>query len=663
MNLRLPVQLVTLAAGIGLVGGGALLPWIEVGGHGATIFGIAVGFPVVAIVGVAIGLAGGWQASLAAGYVRHLPRRQAGGVLAVILLGSLGLAGSWYGYLLNEELRPYEYRANVRMLLLLAGAAMIAAVRPTLDLGPLLHRALRAAQRFGIGKVAGLLATAVVLLSAAIGGVVLEGMPHMSDALTYLLQGRNLWSGYLALKAPANPELFHNSLFFNVTDSGLYVGKYPWGWPVVLGLFDRFHIAWLAAPLLAGGLVLAACRLVAREAGARLALLFGIFFAGCPWLWYNAATQMSHVASAFWLILFLTGFQSARNHQSVGRGLLAGLALGAAIMTRPQDAFFFSIPCVLLAAGRVVSDYRRWLPVDVAIAAGASLGVVLYLGLNRLLLGNPATTGYRGATPVEALFAQSPQSFIEWLSWAQESWVALNLNACVAGLPAGIGIVAALIFARRRARRMALLLACSSTMFVGYTVFIFVSRPWVGPRWLFVVLPAMAYLAACGVSAALDAARQREPIAPVARFYLRLVGCSLVVIWFVVFPATLIQLWSNPPHLVDGRVVEAVSEAELSNAVVALPVESTWEEYGRNNYKDPRAGMWKMQIPFEDSPVIFVRQIENWQNKAHRSFPGRKLYRMSAEPGDFRLYPADSPPQRPRRKSDTSHSNPTMASP
>src|SRR6185312_11946611 len=54
-------------------------------------------------------------------------------------------------------------------------------------------------------------------LAALMSKLALEGLPHFSDALTYLMQGRVIWSGQLALPKPPYPDLWIGSLFF-VTD-------------------------------------------------------------------------------------------------------------------------------------------------------------------------------------------------------------------------------------------------------------------------------------------------------------------------------------------------------------------------------------------------------------------------------------------------------------
>ncbi len=143
-------------------------------------------------------------------------------------------------------------------------------------------------------------------LAAAMCWFALDGIPHFSDALTYLMQGRILYSGSLWLPSPAYPELFIHSLFFLETD-GRFYGKYPIGWPTIVGAFDHLNLLFMANATLAG-LAAILTGLVARElAGKRVAVISALVFGLSPWVWFHGASFASHVAStcAVWGFLWL----------------------------------------------------------------------------------------------------------------------------------------------------------------------------------------------------------------------------------------------------------------------------------------------------------------------------------------------------------------------
>ena len=164
------------------------------------------------------------------------------------------------------------------------------------------------------------LATALAL-PVALGGFLawfaLDAVPHFSDSLTYLTQGRMLWAGELSMPKPAHPDLFIGSLFFvtdkqhldpatgeMIFDGTRFFGKYPAGWPFVLGFFDKLHIGYMANAALTGLAVLLTYALGRQITTPRVATLAAVLFGCCPWAWFNGAHFASHVAST----IAVTGF-------------------------------------------------------------------------------------------------------------------------------------------------------------------------------------------------------------------------------------------------------------------------------------------------------------------------------------------------------------------
>ncbi len=573
---------------------------------------------------------------------RWRPLAGLGRLLAGLTVG-LALAsalGTWYGYFLEGHLVTWEYRAGVGTLMVGVGVAMLALVGWPAGMDqPLEHSGLRL-RDWCTGRTVGVMAVVVAAGSAGIGWLILDAMPHMSDALTYLIQGRVLMDGRLALDPPMHPELFRHSLFF-VEGEQAYYGKYPVGWPAVLGLFDAVGVAILAAPVMAGVTIWATFLLLRPHTGGRMAALTALLLAVTPWLWFNAATFMAHVASMCWLMLFLLGFDRAWSNRSITAGLLGGVALGAAVLTRPQDASFFALPCIAVAGWLVLRQPRRWLGPMGAVAVGAIPAVLGYFAINRHLTGEGGQTGY-GDTPIGEIASQAPQSLVQWLSWLHENWVGLSREWLAGAAPVGVGLVVGLVFGWRYARSHKLLLACALSFFLGYSLFIFQSRPWVGPRWLVPLLPAGAFILACGLRAAWAAWQSRDRHAALGLGWLRIAATAVVLTWLVVVPLKLAELRLHPPHGVDARVVRAAEAAGLNGAVVGLPTEPF--EAGTEadfTYKDPRAGMWRMRVPFEESPIIYVRRIDGWQQKAREAWPGRRLYTIDPEPAVFRVHPVN----------------------
>ncbi|NJO83147.1 MAG: hypothetical protein HC828_10215 [Blastochloris sp.] len=282
-----------------------------------------------------------------------------------------------------------------------------------------------------------------VLLAAVMCWFALGGIPHFSDALTYLMQGRILYSGSLWVPSPAHPELFIHSLFFLDTD-GRFYGKYPIGWPTIVGTFDHLNLLFLANATLSG-LAALLTGLVAKElAGKRVAIYTALVFGLSPWIWFHGASFASHVAStcAVWgfIWLFLVSWRKGEGKWSSGvdvkwssgqvakwpseesdlkspspspsprgsggksihhwyRGLVwalgAGLVLGCAVLTRPGDATNFALPAIVMVLIGLVRAPKKWLPIGVLISVGAMVGVLIYLWSNAQTTGDAFTSPYK----------------------------------------------------------------------------------------------------------------------------------------------------------------------------------------------------------------------------------------------------------------------------
>lgn len=634
---RAAVRRVVQGVGGGVcVGLAAAMPWMTLTSEGIAIGSLRLPAPLLA--GLLILLAAGlgllarsmWQ------LLRRLPGRVQLGLCGLAGAGALSFAGIEYGYLRPGTLSAYEYRGAVRMLGYMIGIVLLACSVPE-DVG---YRFAGAVRRFLLStKRVLFLGALVVVAGSFIGAVILDGMPHIVDATAYLLQGRMLWSGQLALDTPAHLDLFQGELLaFRVSDAGYY-GKYPIGWPLILGFFDLAGAAWLAAPLLAGLLVVLTYLVVAERGSRRTAALSAAVVACCPWLWMNAGTMMSHLASAVWLWLFLWLMVRALRLRSRLCAALSGLVLGLAVLTRPADAAFFALPCVVLSLVLMARRPGVWLTRLPLVVLATLPGLAVYLYVNAWLTGDSGGSSY-GDSHSAMLKDQMPQSVTHAIIWLQESWAGLSTQWLAGAAPAGLAIVCGVVFGRRFLKGQSLVLACSLSLFVCYAVFVFGGRAWVGPRWYVPLIPSGAVLIASGLQAAAFAARARSVAAVLGAGYLRVVLVAIGVMLCVVLPVRFVELAQSPPHGIDGRVTALVASQGLSSAVVALPENGLDPTTGQPNYKRGIAGMWTMQTPFEDSDVIYVAGVEGWQSMARDAWPGRAQYYMTDRAGDWQLYPA-----------------------
>ena len=111
------------------------------------------------------------------------------------------------------------------------------------------------------------------------------------------------------------------------------------------------------------------------------------------------------------------------------------------------------------------------------------------------------------------------------------------------------------------------------------------------------------------------------------------IACGLLIAGLIVglmsrYVGQFYQHHVMPPHKVSSAAHREVQVRGLSNAVVAMPLEE------KRPPLDPRAGIVFMTVPFETNPVIYVRAVPQWKEKAAECYPERTLYEICADTKD-----------------------------
>ncbi|MEX0778042.1 MAG: hypothetical protein WD042_20250 [Phycisphaeraceae bacterium] len=535
----------------------------------------------------------------------------------------------------------------------------------------------------GVGKIGGTLNrkrwglwVVVFLVPLVMGAALclgaLEGVPHFSDSLTYLMQGRVLWAHRLYLPAPRHPDLWIHTLFFvtdrqyidSATASGgamvyegtRFFGKYPVGWPAVLGTFDHFGAGFLANAALTGLAALLTGFVARQFTSRRVAVLAGLLLALSPWVWFNGAGFASHVASTcavmgflglvMWVVNLEGRERGSAKRQALLGALGAGLVLGAGVLIRPGDAANFALPVIGLVLVLMVVRPRGWLVLGPVIAVGAMVGVGVYLYSNGQTTGHATMSPYALETRWSEDWNDSPLAMAGRFAfqWAElngrfPGWGVGGLTVAVVGMCVVIGGRRggrALNRKRRRGMGLWLLVACTATFFCFNTAFGF-TNVWWGPRWLFPVAPLLAILGAMVVDRSMRAARGRgwgrgqalsDSNRTAAGQLALLVLAAGLLVGVGVYAGRWYTLSIQPPHTVSAAAHERAMAMGLTDAVIAMPTG------GDRAPLDARAGVVFMNVPFDDNPVIYVRNIADWESKARASFPGRRLYALEPSKDD-----------------------------
>jgi len=251
--------------------------------------------------------------------------------------------------------------------------------------------------------------------------------PRSGDAHALLFQARVLAKGALSVPSHAAREFFNSDYIIN---NGRMYAEYPLGtsfmlmWGVFLG------IPWLINPLLAA-LALVFVYYTANELYGELIARYGVLILLASPLYFSLPpSYLSHAPQLFFLSVFiyfflktinvgadlrvcpnsggqrrppLQGFRPGdRSKHQNWHPLVAGVALGMALNTRPMTALTFSLPLLAWASYLLLKDWQAFYRKALIFLLGLLPFLLGLFLINQLQNGHPLVFGhqvYNGPRP------------------------------------------------------------------------------------------------------------------------------------------------------------------------------------------------------------------------------------------------------------------------
>ena len=452
-----------------------------------------------------------------------------------------------------------------------------------------------------MNRVVFLIALACCVLSAWICWSVLGAIPHISDELSYLYQGRILSTARLSVEAPAVPEAFTVRWDHILRDGGRWRTIYPPGWPFLLAMGWWLHATWLINPLLLGLTVIGVFRLATQLFEERTGLFAVIAFATSTFVLLMSAGFMSHTPAlcfATWCAFFLV----RSNQKDI---LLAGIFGALTFAVRPYTAAFLLLPFVLWSVWSSL-DRKRML---LRLTIGAFPVLLLFLIYNSLLFGSMLRTGY--SFDPDAQFRGSLfGNFLE-----NAPWYFSELNRSLWNWPwPDLLIFTPLLLPHQKWRSDVILFLCFLSLLCGYSVYYYKDIVYSGPRYIFESAGFLAILAARSL-------RILEEKLPLQRRW-----SVLVLLLFLYSP--LVTL----PHQMDyhrqayhGQSKELLDLVEskgiAKNALILIGGDPyVFRTFALENSLNP-AG----------SARVFVRDVPELRDKILAAYPRAEVWKMGIE--------------------------------
>ena len=239
-------------------------------------------------------------------------------------------------------------------------------------------------------KIAGgaVLVLLVLLLITAI--FAFARRPLLIDSVIQWFQAQIFASGRLYAGAPPDEAFF--AVQHMLVDGGRWYSQYPPGHSALLGIGAALGVAWLVPVALSVGTVLLLYAFTRQAYDLATARTTVVVLALAPFFWFMGASHMNHVSALFFVSAFLYLLVLWEGRGSPALLFGAGLAVGAALLSRPLTALAVGIaltPFVLATAWR-----KRIVGSLLAGALGALVPIVLYLAYNAATTGDPLLPGY-----------------------------------------------------------------------------------------------------------------------------------------------------------------------------------------------------------------------------------------------------------------------------
>jgi len=201
-------------------------------------------------------------------------------------------------------------------------------------------------------------------MSALVSRTVFDRLPHLEDELAYVYQARIFARGDLVIDSPEPRRAYWQPFVVDYADTGNRFGKYSPGWPLQLAVGEIMGQMWVINAFFAALSVALVYRLGCEIFNPDVGVVAAALVAFSPMALLLNATLMSHTSGLFLFNLFIYAYWRIEQGQhKLHWGILAGIALGLLVISRPLTSVAVTMPFILWSGVRVLrtalDDYRQ----------------------------------------------------------------------------------------------------------------------------------------------------------------------------------------------------------------------------------------------------------------------------------------------------------------
>lgn len=335
---------------------------------------------------------------------------------------------------------------------------------------------------------------------------IFDHIPHIHDEIDYLFQAKIFKSGQIYVSSPCAKESFD---FTHVINNGKWYSQYTPGYPILLLLGLLIGAPWLINPLFASLSIILFYYLGKEIYNRHIGIVSAILGAVSIWFLFMSSTMMSHTSCLFFVSLFLLFLFMSIKSPSVANGLIAGAALGFAILIRPYNTFFIAFPLLLYFAVKLLKDFRAKFKNALVFAVMVVISISILLVYNQITNGHPLRMGYIVCHGAEygIGFGKTGHLGYAYTPFLGVKYIFENLkeiNSYFFGWPISsfLALLPLILIRKRNKERIKkdlILAACFFSLSVGMFIY-WGSYSSLGARMYFEISPILLLLSAHGIS-------------------------------------------------------------------------------------------------------------------------------------------------------------------
>ncbi len=411
------------------------------------------------------------------------------GFLPIVNWIPAGRTADWYGPVMQGFLSGGAIAIGVGLILAIASRRM-PGIWPA-------RWSLPAGAAGPDGRFIAIAAVVAFIAYAAVSMLVFDRRPLHIDEIVQAFQARIFAGGRLWLPSGPHPD-FTTAMHVIAADGRTY-GQFPPGGPAMLAVGELAGLGWLVMPALgAAAVALFGLALPALEPSRATRRGAVVLLALSPFMAFMSGTWMNHTATLAFLMLGSWGLVTglAAEKPSPLRAFLGGLGFGAAATVRPTDAIAFALPAAAWYLWRSVRDRRRVVDM-LASGAGVAIPIALLLWANWRTTGSPLLFAYQVAwgrdvgLGFHAVPWGEPHTPARGLELLSLYFLRLQTYLFELPLPSLLPAAAALLLSRRASPGDRYLLVASALL-VGLYFAYWHDGFYLGPRFMFALLPVLA---------------------------------------------------------------------------------------------------------------------------------------------------------------------------